>query len=342
MKKGFVLGKFLPFHKGHEAMIHFALGNCEELIVLVCCSDIETVSAEIRMNWIKETFHLEIIQDRLKVISYEYLEKDLSSSSVASEEITGKWAIALKGIIPADYSTIISSEGYGKLLAEYMGLQYIMFDYQRHLVPVSATMIRNEIFKYWGSLPESVKPYFSIKVAILGTESTGKTTLAKKLAEQLNGVFIPEAGRRLIPTSKSFTEEDLHKVAKEHAYDIQFAITHGDSPLLIMDTDINITQSYGWYTFRKQLQFAHELYEANKADLYIYLDKGVPFVQDGTRLDVEERNSLDALHRSVLKQNKVNPIFIQGDWASRELQAIQLVRELLEEKHRQFVLRIGA
>ncbi|MFD3001978.1 adenylyltransferase/cytidyltransferase family protein [Pontibacter toksunensis] len=39
MSKAFVSGKFLPFHKGHHAMIEFALERYDFLTVLVCCID---------------------------------------------------------------------------------------------------------------------------------------------------------------------------------------------------------------------------------------------------------------------------------------------------------------
>ena len=56
MIKAFVFGKFLPFHKGHEAMINFALTKCDFLAVLVCCSDKENITAMTRQKWIEKTF----------------------------------------------------------------------------------------------------------------------------------------------------------------------------------------------------------------------------------------------------------------------------------------------
>jgi HTH-type transcriptional repressor of NAD biosynthesis genes len=53
MTKAFVFGKYLPFHKGHEAMIKFALTKCDLLTVLVCCSDKESIPDTVRNSWIK-------------------------------------------------------------------------------------------------------------------------------------------------------------------------------------------------------------------------------------------------------------------------------------------------
>ena len=59
MIKAFVFGKFLPFHKGHEAIINFALTKCDFLTVLVCCSDKENITAMTRQKWIEKTFENE-------------------------------------------------------------------------------------------------------------------------------------------------------------------------------------------------------------------------------------------------------------------------------------------
>ena len=59
MIKAFLFGKFLPFHKGHEAMINFALTKCDFLTVLVCCSDKERIPDTLRKAWIEKAFEKE-------------------------------------------------------------------------------------------------------------------------------------------------------------------------------------------------------------------------------------------------------------------------------------------
>ena len=72
MVKAFVFGKFLPFHKGHEAMINFALSKCDFLTVLVCCSDKEPFPENVRKNWIEKNF---ASQKNIEVTSFNYLER---------------------------------------------------------------------------------------------------------------------------------------------------------------------------------------------------------------------------------------------------------------------------
>ena len=294
MIKAFVFGKFYPFHKGHEAMINFALSKCDFLSVLVCSSDTENISGIIRSSWIKKTFEN---VPNIDVRVFDYIESELPNTSVTSESVSEVWAKIFQKQFP-DYSLLITSEDYGSLVANYMNIEHVTFNKTRTIFPVSASAVRNDLFKNWQFLPDSVKPYFAIKIVLLGTESTGKTTLSEKLKKHFKCSLVSEAGRDLIADSNEFCYEDLQLVAKEHARRIDQAVL-SDSPLVIIDTDIHITKSYSIFCFGKELEIAPEIYKANKANLYLYLNNDFEYIQDGTRLSEEERNLLDASHRKI-------------------------------------------
>jgi len=324
MIKAFVFGKFLPFHKGHEAMINFALSKCDFLTILVCASDKEKISGTVRKTWIEESFAK---RKNVEVEILDYLESELPNTSVTSLQVSEIWANVFKKRFP-DYSLVITSEEYGKLVASFMHIEHIAFDIPKKEVPVSATAVRRDIFANWKFLPNSVKADFAIKIVLLGTESTGKTTLAKKLVEHFNCGLVLEAGRDIIANSNSFSFDDLHLVAKEHARRIDQAIS-GNSPLIIIDTDIHITKSYSRYIFQKELEIDMEIYKSNSASLYLYLDNNVEYVQDGTRLNELERNLLDRSHRQVLKENNVSFVELSGNWAERYEKAVEQVDTLI-------------
>jgi HTH-type transcriptional regulator, transcriptional repressor of NAD biosynthesis genes len=312
MKKAFVFGKFLPFHRGHEAMIRFALTKCGFLSVLVCCSEKEKISGEKRQHWIRKTFQN---VSNIEVEIFNYNEDDLPNTSVSSIEISRLWSAFFKTQYP-DYELVVTSEPYGDYIADFMKIEHISFDMKRLNVPISATLIQSNLFENWNYLPDSVKPDFAIKVVILGTESTGKSTLTTQLATHFKCSFVSEAGRDLIADSQHFDFEDLYLVAQEHANRIEKTIL-GNSPLLIIDTDIHITQSYAQFVFGKKLSINEHILEQNKANLYLYLCNDVLFYQDGTRLKETHRNQLDVSHRSILAENKINFVEISGNWKER-------------------------
>lgn len=324
MIKAFVFGKFLPFHKGHEAMINFALTKCDLLTVLICCSDKENISDITRQKWIEKSFE-KVKNIEIKI--FNYLENELPNTSESSQEVSKIWSSKFKAFFP-DYDLVITSEEYGNYVASFMNIKHIAFDIPRQLFPVSATAVRNDIFKNWKFLPDSVKPEFAIKVVLLGTESTGKTTLTERLAKHFNCNSVKEAGRDIITNSNSFEFEDLHIVAKEHAKRIDLA-TFGESPLIIIDTDIHITKSYANFMFNETLEVATKIYNSNKADLYLYLNNDVIYIQDGTRLSENDRNLLDISHRKILKQHNINFTEVTGDWQQRFEQAITSIKQII-------------
>ncbi|MBM3206949.1 MAG: adenylyltransferase/cytidyltransferase family protein [Candidatus Staskawiczbacteria bacterium] len=324
MVKAFVFGKFLPFHKGHEAMINFAMSKCEFLSVLVCVSDKEKISGSIRKNWIVKTFY---DNSNIEVIEYYYRTDQLTNESKASLKVSEDWSEIFKDLFP-DYSILVTSEEYGKMVAEFMNIKHILYDIERNHVNISATYIRENIFKNWNYLPDSVKPYFTLKVVIVGTESTGKTTLAEKLAKHFNCGLVLEAAREIIANSNSFTFDDLYIVAKEHAKRIDKTI-FADSPLVIIDTDIHTTKSYSRFTFEKELEINANIYNSSKASLYLYLNNDVEHLQDGARLSEAARNLLDLSHRQVLTDHDIDFIEIRGDWDERFDKAVEQINKLI-------------
>jgi len=329
--KAFVFGKFLPFHKGHQAMIEFAVTKCDFLTVLICCSDKELIDGETRKKWIDETFEEKVYQNRLEVKVYHYSENELSSSSETSIEISKSWSIIFKELFP-DYNLLITSEKYGEMVANYMNIKHIEFDFTRQQTTISATSICQDLFQNWAFLPNSVKSYFVIKVVVLGTESTGKTVITEKLATHFDTSFVAETARDYIFHSESFTYQDLEIVAQKHAQNIEKTVLESKMPLIFIDTDIYITKSYSVFTFDKELVVNEEIYESNKADLYIYLCNDCQYIQDGQRLTEEKRNELDTFHRQMLKKHNIDYIEINGNWNQRFEKAVQEVEKLITQK----------
>lgn len=325
MVKAFVFGKFMPFHKGHEAMINFALTKCDFLTVLVCCSDKENIPATTRQKWIEKSFETE---NKIEIKSYNYSESELPNTSVSSQEVSKIWSAKFKEFFP-DYDLVITSEEYGNYVASFMKIEHIPFDIPKQLFPVSATAVRNDIFTNWKFLSDSVKPDFAIKVVVLGTESTGKTTLTERLAKHFNCSSVKEAGRDLVANSNSFEFDDLRLVASEHAKRIDKAVLE-QSPLIIIDTDIHITKSYASFIFDKTLEVESKIYNSNKADIYLYLNNDVEYVQDGTRLSESDRNLLDISHRQILQQHNIDITEITGYWEQRFDKAVTTIKQLIE------------
>ncbi|GAA4320505.1 AAA family ATPase [Flaviaesturariibacter amylovorans] len=324
MTRALVFGKFLPFHNGHAALLRFALTQADSVTALVCASDREAIPGAQRARWIRATFAGEA---RLQVQVYEYSEADLVNSSVADEAVAQQWAEVFRTVVPG-HDLVVTSEPYGPMVARALGIAYRAFDPGRTQVPVSGTALRTDLAAHWQHLPDPVRADLALRVVILGTESTGKSTLTADLAAHFNGTLVTEAGRDLIADSNDFVYADLLRVAEAHAQRVA-AAARGPRPLLFIDTDLHITRSYARFVFGRELEVSAAIEAESRADLRLYLDAAVPFVQDGTRLHEGHRNRLDASHRAVLAERKLPFTELRGTWEARRVGAIVAVEELL-------------
>lgn len=319
MRRGLVLGKFMPLHLGHLALIDYARERCEHLTVLLCAQDaIEPIPGALRRDWLEAELRYRT--------GTELVFKDvvLPATSESSREISILWGKWIQETLPP-FDFFCSSEPYGEYLAEYLGIQHIPFDPERGKIGVSGTDIRNFPQKYWDYLARPAKPYFLGRVAILGTESTGKSTLAAQLAANFGTVFVPEQARGIIPDSQKFVWEDLFTVAEAQAHAIQDS-AHFASRLLFSDTDLRTTQIYGQHFFGQLPDFSQIISGIPPFHLTLLLDNDAPFVQDGTRLAQQDRDQLHQTYLKIVPPDGKIVHLISGDWEARFRQAVGIIQ----------------
>lgn len=328
MKRGFIFGKFYPFHKGHQAMIDFALTQGDQITVLVCAEKYETIRGNTRAQWIRDTYKDE---PKIQVEVFNYSESDYPSTSVASLDISRKWSEVFSKRFP-DADFFVSSEEYGDYVQSFTGFRHIMFDQERSEVNISASTIRTNIRANWSFLSEAVQKYYQIKIVIGGTESTGKTTMIQKLHEIYpDSIVIGEVGRDVVDSSKTVEMYQLQEILTEHNDLIRTVSSH--RPIVFIDTDYNTTESYAYFKFNHILYIPDWIHDQSRADLYLYLNKNVPFIQDGTRFDLKDRNSLDISHRFILNQNKIAHKEIKSDLYEIRLEQAQTeIQSLINSK----------
>ena len=170
-----------------------------------------------------------------------------------------------------------------------------------------------------------------IKICLVGTESTGKTTLVKKLAEHYHTDYVPEMAREIIEGTEFCTEDHLMQIAELHAKTIREK-TKTANKILFIDTDLVVTQSYSQYLFGKEMVVADWIEKENKFDLYLYLENDAPFVQDGTRLEIAERNKLNDSHKKELAKRNLSYQLITGNYEERFENAVRIIDSFLKNK----------
>lgn len=137
-KIGFTIGKFAPFHKGHQFLIETALKEMDKVIVVVYDTDVIDVPTEKRANWIKQLYPNVEIKYAYNPPSQYGLDKE--SVDIQMKYLTN----IMKDEMPTHF---YSSEKYGKSVAEYMKIVDRRVDSKRKNVPITATQVRQDIDK---------------------------------------------------------------------------------------------------------------------------------------------------------------------------------------------------
>ncbi|RWS36487.1 multifunctional transcriptional regulator/nicotinamide-nucleotide adenylyltransferase/ribosylnicotinamide kinase NadR, partial [Erwinia amylovora] len=101
--------------------------------------------------------------------------------------------------------------------------------------------IRQDPFQYWEYIPTEVKPFFVRTVAILGGESSSKSTLLNKLANIFNTTSAWELGRDYVFShlggdEMALQDSDYDKIARGQAQYIDFAVKYANRGAFL-DTD---------------------------------------------------------------------------------------------------------
>lgn len=311
-KKGFVLGKFLPPHKGHQFLIESALEYVEELTILVCTIQKEPISGELRYTWMKEMYpHLNVKHVTDEVPSYPHEHPDFWTI----------WTTLLKREIDNDTEVFLSSEEYGFEVAQKLNIKHIIIDKERQMIPISATAIRTNPFANWNFIPDNVKPYFCKKIVLTGPESTGKTTLAQLLAKHYQTIWVEEFGRDYFVNKNGNLElSDITEIAKGQIKLEKEAIKKANK-LLFCDTDLIVTQIWSEIYFQKCPQEVLELNLNRTYNLYLLMDIDIPWADDGTREFPHLRQWHFDRIKKELDARHLNYVIISGDYENRFLKA---------------------
>ena len=159
------------------------------------------------------------------------------------------------------------------------------------------------------------------RVCVTGPESTGKTTLAQRLAELASTEWVPEASRVYAERKGAELQaSDVEPIAREH---IRLADAASDrvraegKSLLVLDTDLLSTVIYSRHYYRMVPGWVERKERARRADLYLLCDIDVPWIADGVRDRPENRAEMFALFRDALVRRKAPYVLVHGDWAAR-------------------------
>jgi HTH-type transcriptional repressor of NAD biosynthesis genes len=313
-RRGLVVGKFSPLHRGHQLVIDRAFADCDEVVILSYTKpEFAGCEPERRAGWLAALYpsarRLVVTDGLLCARGLDITVPHNDANETVHRRFCG-WLC--RDVLEVTVDAVFTSEDYGPGFAaeltaffregdpRFGGVAHVLVDKQRTSVPISGTAIRAEVHAHRASLSSEVYASFVQRVALLGGESTGKSTLAKALAEALRTISVDEYGRELwVQKDGKLVFEDLQHIGEEQVRREEAALrTSSANRHLICDTTPLTTLFYSDALFGKVAPGLAVL-AGRPYDLTVLCEPDFPFVQDGTRQQPDFR---DRQHRWYLER----------------------------------------
>jgi NadR type nicotinamide-nucleotide adenylyltransferase len=274
MITGFTVGKFYPPHRGHKHLIDSARRQVDRLIVMLCHHASQLIPGELRKAWLEEIHpdcEIHLVPDEL-------------------ENDSQQWAAFTLRHLGFKPDIVFTSEEYGHRFAELMGSRHVLVDQQRLAVRISATQIRQSPLDHLDWLEPCVRAYFVKRVVLIGAESTGKTTLAERLAGHYRTHWVAEYGREhwekkvagltMSDPLPHWTADEFVHIATEQQRRENLAARSANR-VLFCDTNAFITGTWFERYMQTRSREVDQIGSMDKADLYLLTEPDFGFVQDG-------------------------------------------------------------
>lgn len=350
-RRALVIGKFYPPHAGHHVLIRHAAEIAERVVVVAMSTVAETIPLADRVAWLSES-HRDSPNVAITGIRCD-APVDLISTAVWAAQVACMRA-AVHTITDESIDVVVSSEAYGPELARWLDADHVAVDPARLRVPISGTACRADLADNWRQLDVPARAGLTTRAVVLGSESTGTTTVSQALTQRFRergGIWaetrwVPEYGREATEmklqalreqdpaadmSELTWTGDDFAHIARTQQVLEDDAARNG-SPLLVCDTDAFTTTVWERRYLGPQSRFARNTADS-RGRIYLVTDHhGVPFVQDGIRDGEHIRAEMTGWFIDALARQGLSWVLLTGSLDDRLDLATSVVDRMLEHR----------
>jgi NadR type nicotinamide-nucleotide adenylyltransferase len=367
LKHAVVIGKFYPFHSGHNFLIHSAsvLADKVTVVVLIDTKRELMFDFETRLNYVKHAITTYSVYGPLTNVCvvpvYHQLETNYDS------DLTWQgFADAIKeGVAKSEFTIqatdfVCADNSYGKRLSGMLDLRYVNLDEGRQFYRISATLIRNNPYEHWEYINNDVRSHFCKRIVFLGAESTGTSTLTNDVMACFEKSGLPfdqtkaisEYAREYIQNKLRMLNQNIGQLTLsreelEHFAKKQFSLEENTvllngCPLILCDTDAFASQIWHKRYFGEASPLIDDLItKMPKREFYVLTTiEGIPFEDDGQRdgnADIQRRMEID--FEDELIKRKFPYIKVTGSRENRVKQVMDHYHKLEKAHSNCFIKR---
>jgi NadR type nicotinamide-nucleotide adenylyltransferase len=313
MKHGLTLGKFAPLHKGHQLVIDAALSEMDKVTVLIYdCPETTSIPLQVRSGWLKKLY------PKVNIIE----AWDGPTEVGNTPEIKRKHeAYIINKLKIRDVSHFYSSEFYGEHMSIALSAVNRLVDPMRERLPISGSKVREKPFAYREYIDPIVYRDLITNVVFLGAPSTGKTTIAKKMAQEFDTAWMPEYGREYWEkhqVNRRLSTKQLVEIAEGHL-EREEKLLYQANQYLFTDTNAITTfmfsQYYHQFTLPRLVELANQ--SASRYDLVFLCETDIPYQDTWDRSGHANRGVFQKQIIGDLLVRKIPFFVLSGDLESR-------------------------
>lgn len=173
-----------------------------------------------------------------------------------------------------------------------------------------------------------------LKIAITGPESSGKSTLAKTLADRHQTIYAPEFAREyLTKTDGEYQLSNLVEIAKGQLKNAKRALESAQR-ICFFDTDMLVLKIWAEFRYGEVPDFIENAFRESDIDGYLLCSPDIPWEPDPFREspDPKERWELFEIYRKELSSIKIPVCVISGKGENRLRKASQFIESLRDSE----------
>ena len=322
MTRGLTLGKYAPLHRGHQLVIETALAEMDEVIVVIYdCPETTDIPLTVRANWLRTLYPAAHVVEAWDCPT----EVGNTPEIKRAHEAYLLDRLKLRGI-----THFYSSEFYGEHVSAAFGAVNRQVDPERRAAPISGTQIRENSFAFRQYLDPRVYRDLIANVVFLGAPSTGKTTIAERLAQEFDTVWMPEYGREYWEAhhvERRLSLAQLVEIAEGHL-EREEALLQQANRYLFTDTNAITTYMFSLYYHQTAAPRLAELamQAAARYDVVFLCGDDIPYDDTWDRSGDMNRRVFQKQIFADMLLRKIPFIPLTGDLETR----VETVKRLLK------------
>ncbi|HET8572864.1 MAG TPA: ATP-binding protein [Edaphocola sp.] len=168
------------------------------------------------------------------------------------------------------------------------------------------------------------------KIVIIGPESTGKSTVAKALAQHFDTVFVPEFAREYIDAlGRPYVYEDLWEIARGQLALEEQKAEEARNGLLFCDTDLYVLKVWSEHKYGRCDERILRAIGRRQYDDYLLTDIDLPWVADPQREhpEPEMRQYFFKVYKEIVINSGLPWACLQGNEQERLRQAAAVLKD---------------